>query len=39
MNPHAYDYLIFENEAKPSCGKKIAYLTNGEGLIGGWHVK
>ena len=39
MNPHTYDHLILTRELKPSRGKKTAFLTNGAGSTGSYHVE
>jgi hypothetical protein len=39
MSPHTYGHLIFTRELKPSSGKKTAFLPNGAGTTGGYHVE
>jgi hypothetical protein len=39
MNQHTYGHLNLTRELKPSSGKKTAFLTNGAGTTGGYHVE
>ena len=34
INPHIFEHMIFDKEAKKSNGKKKAYLTSGAGITG-----
>ena len=39
INPHAYDHLIFDKEAKTIQWKKKAFSTNGTDSTEGLHVE
>jgi hypothetical protein len=39
MNPHTYGHLIFDKGGKPPSRKKTAFLTNGAGTTGSYHVE
>ena len=39
MNPHTYGHLIFDKGAKTTQWEKTAFLTNGAGKTGSYHVE